>query len=68
MSMSEPRPAIGICTTLERARWSVWDQRAALLPFGYITAIQRAGGLALMIPPDPRLSRTPTMCSTGSTG
>ncbi len=57
--MSEPRPAIGICTSLERARWSVWDQRAALLPFGYITAIQRGGGLALMLPPDEALLEDP---------
>jgi putative glutamine amidotransferase len=57
--MREDRPAIGICTSLERARWSFWDQRAALLPFGYITAIQRAQALALMIPPDPRLAQAP---------
>jgi putative glutamine amidotransferase len=53
------RPAIGICTALERARWSVWDQRAALLPYNYIEAVQAAGGLALMIPPDPRLTEGP---------
>jgi putative glutamine amidotransferase len=57
--MAEERPVIGICTSLVRARWSVWDQRAALLSFGYIAAIQRAGGLALMIPPDPRLEEIP---------
>ena len=57
--MSDARPTIGICTSLEHARWGVWDQRAALLPFGYITAIQRAGGLAVMIPPDPVLSEHP---------
>jgi putative glutamine amidotransferase len=48
------RPVIGLCTALERARWSVWDQEAVLLPRNYIDAVQRAGGLALMIPPDPR--------------
>jgi len=53
------RPAIGICTSLERANWGVWDQRAALLPFHYITAIQAAGGLAIMIPPDPALIEDP---------
>jgi putative glutamine amidotransferase len=57
--MTESRPAIGICTSLAEARWSVWDQRAALLPFSYVTAVQRAGGLALMIPPDPRLVEDP---------
>jgi putative glutamine amidotransferase len=57
--MSENRPAIGICTTLEHARWGIWERRAALLAFTYITAIQRAGGLALMIPPDPKLIEDP---------
>jgi len=46
------RPVIGICTALERARWSVWDQQAMLLPRSYVDAVQRAGGLAVMIPPD----------------
>jgi putative glutamine amidotransferase len=54
-----PRPAIGICTALERARWSVWDQQAYLLPRSYIVAIQRAGGIALMLPPDEALERDP---------
>ncbi|HEX7298942.1 MAG TPA: gamma-glutamyl-gamma-aminobutyrate hydrolase family protein [Solirubrobacteraceae bacterium] len=53
------RPVIGICTALERARWSVWDQQAYLLPRSYIQAIQRAGGLALMLPPDEALEREP---------
>ena len=46
------RPVIGICTVVERARWSVWDQEALLLPRSYISAVQSAGGLAVMIPPD----------------
>ena len=53
------RPVIGICTALERARWSVWDQQAVLLPRNYIEAVQRAGGLALLLPPDPRLVEDP---------
>lgn len=57
--MSDRRPVIGICTSLERAQWGVWDQRAALLAFTYITAIQQAGALALMIPPDPQLVEDP---------
>jgi putative glutamine amidotransferase len=48
------RPVIGLCTALERARWSVWDQQAFLLPRSYIDAVQRAGGVALMLPPDER--------------
>ena len=54
------RPVIGICTALERARWSVWDQQAVLLPRNYVEAVQRAGGLALMLPPDPTLVEDPS--------
>jgi putative glutamine amidotransferase len=51
--MSQQRPVIGICTALVRANWGVWQEReAALLALSYIEAIQRAGGLAVMIPPD----------------
>lgn len=57
--MSDSRPTIGICTALEQAQWGVWDQQAALLSFSYITAIQAAGGLAVMIPPDPELCERP---------
>jgi putative glutamine amidotransferase len=46
------RPVIGICAALERARWSVWDEEAVLLPRSYLTAVERAGGLAVMLPPD----------------
>jgi putative glutamine amidotransferase len=53
------RPTIGICAALERARWSVWDQQAALLPLSYVEAVQRAGGLVVMLPPDERLAVEP---------
>jgi putative glutamine amidotransferase len=53
------RPVIGICTALERARWSYWDQEAVLLPRSYVDAVQRAGGLALLVPPDDEAVRDP---------
>jgi putative glutamine amidotransferase len=53
------RPVIGLCTALERARWSVWDQEAALLPRNYVRAVQAAGGLAVMLAPDPQLVEDP---------
>jgi putative glutamine amidotransferase len=53
------RPVIGISAALERARWSVWDQQAFLLPRNYVAAIQQAGGLALMVPVDPLLAEDP---------
>jgi putative glutamine amidotransferase len=43
---------IGICAAVERARWGVWHQPAALMPMGYVEAVQRAGGLPLILPPD----------------
>ena len=57
--VTDARPVIGICAALERAQWTSWDQRAVLLPFSYIEAIQHEGALALMIPPDPRLVENP---------
>jgi putative glutamine amidotransferase len=57
--MSEARPAVGISAALETARWGLWEARAALLSFSYITAIQRAGALAIMIPPDAELEENP---------
>jgi putative glutamine amidotransferase len=53
------RPVIGMCTALERARWGVWDQPAMLLARNYVDAVQRAGALALMLPPDPQLIEDP---------
>ena len=47
-------PVIGLCTALERAQWSVWDQEAVLLPRSYADAVQRAGGVAVLLPPDAR--------------
>jgi putative glutamine amidotransferase len=49
------RPIIGLCAAVERARWTVWDDEAVLLPRSYATAVQRAGGLALLLPPDPSI-------------
>jgi putative glutamine amidotransferase len=47
------RPRIGICAVIERARWSYWDTEAYLLDRNYVDAVQGAGGIALMLPPDP---------------
>jgi putative glutamine amidotransferase len=44
---------IGLCAAVEQARWSVWDDEAVLLPRAYSLAVQRAGGIAVMLPPDP---------------
>jgi putative glutamine amidotransferase len=46
------RPVIGLCTAAERARWTYWDEEAVLLPRSYVDHVQRAGGLAVLLPPD----------------
>ena len=46
------RAVIGICAAVEQARFGPWDQRATLLPESYARAIQDAGGIALLLPPD----------------
>lgn len=54
------RPVIGIATALEIASYGVWiGGPCALLQFSYIESIQHAGGLALMLPPDPALVENP---------
>jgi len=47
---------IGICSALERSQWGVWDQVAALVPLSYVEAVQRAGGVAVILPPDAHIS------------
>ncbi|HEY7074710.1 MAG TPA: gamma-glutamyl-gamma-aminobutyrate hydrolase family protein [Solirubrobacteraceae bacterium] len=53
------RPRIGLCTALERARWTVWDQEAFLLSRSYVDALQAAGAIAVMLPPDEWLADHP---------
>jgi putative glutamine amidotransferase len=53
------RPVIGICTALERARWGMWEQEAVLLSRSYVEAVQAAGGLAILLPPDEPLLHEP---------
>jgi putative glutamine amidotransferase len=53
------RPVIGLCTALERARWGPWETAAHLLPREYADTVQRAGGIAVLLPPDPRAAEHP---------
>ncbi|WP_241827108.1 gamma-glutamyl-gamma-aminobutyrate hydrolase family protein [Streptomyces graminilatus] len=53
MTTTGRRPLIGVSTYLEAGtRWGAWDLPAALLPAGYPRLVQRAGGIAAMLPPD----------------
>ncbi|HET9721035.1 MAG TPA: gamma-glutamyl-gamma-aminobutyrate hydrolase family protein [Solirubrobacteraceae bacterium] len=57
--MSDSRPVIAVPTALEPARYGVWEAVCALLQMGYVRAVQQAGAMALMIPPDPELVEHP---------
>lgn len=57
--METARPVIGICGALEHAQWGVWDQPTVLMPLHYVRAVQLAGGLAMIIPPDPAFGDVP---------
>lgn len=46
---------------MERARWSVWDLPAALVPMNYLEQVRTAGALALLIPPDVALVDRPAL-------
>jgi putative glutamine amidotransferase len=45
------RPVVGITTYVTPARWGYWDVEAALVPLEYVSAIERAGGRPLLVPP-----------------
>lgn len=43
---------VGITTYFEPARWgAAWVREAALLPKSYVNAVQRAGGVPVLLPP-----------------
>jgi putative glutamine amidotransferase len=51
-NVSDP-PVVGLTTYLEQAQTGVWDVPAAFLPRVYFDAITRAGGIAVLLPPQP---------------
>jgi putative glutamine amidotransferase len=53
------RPLIGVCTALEQAQFSVWDIDVTLLDRRYSEAVQRAGGIAVLLPPDAAVTGDP---------
>ncbi|MEZ5156311.1 MAG: gamma-glutamyl-gamma-aminobutyrate hydrolase family protein [Solirubrobacterales bacterium] len=55
------RPLIGICAAIEQARWASWDVVVALAPRTYATAIQTAGGIGAILPPDPAVTEEPDL-------
>lgn len=46
-------PVIGLTTYLEQAQTGVWNVPASFLPQVYFDAVTRAGGIAVLLPPQP---------------
>ncbi|HEY7453813.1 MAG TPA: gamma-glutamyl-gamma-aminobutyrate hydrolase family protein [Thermoleophilaceae bacterium] len=53
------RPVIGICAAIETAQWAAWEVTVNLSPRTYSLAVQRAGGVALILPPDDVVAESP---------
>ncbi|MEO8262783.1 MAG: gamma-glutamyl-gamma-aminobutyrate hydrolase family protein [Pseudolysinimonas sp.] len=50
-SGSERKPLIGLTSYRQRAQTGVWDVQASFLPAVYIDAVTKAGGIAVLLPP-----------------
>jgi putative glutamine amidotransferase len=46
----EPPPIVGVSAHVELARWGAWQAPAALVSASYVQAVERAGGLAVLLP------------------
>lgn len=44
-------PLIAIASPLETARWTVWEMPAAVVAKNYLDAVERAGGVPVLVPP-----------------
>lgn len=53
MASRGSRPLIGLTSYRQRAQTGVWDVQASFLPAQYIDAVTNAGGIAVLLPPQP---------------
>lgn len=44
---------LGLTTYLQQAQTGVWDVRASFLPASYVEGVNRAGAVAVLLPPQP---------------
>jgi putative glutamine amidotransferase len=55
-----PRPLIGVSAAVEPASFGPWvEEPSVLLPLGYARAVQAAGGIVAMLPPDRQAAEAP---------
>lgn len=50
---------LGLTTYLQQVQTGVWDVRAKYLPAGYVEGVNLAGGVAVLLPPQPLLAPQP---------
>src|SRR3978361_355376 len=62
------RPLIGITTYLEQSQTGVWDVPASFLPKVYLDAVTNAGGIAILLPPQPVDAEIATRVVSGIDG
>lgn len=48
------KPLIGISADLAETAWDMWRRRAVVLPVAYHEQVAAAGGIAVVLPPQPR--------------
>ena len=51
MVLSASKPLIGLTTYRQQAQTGVWNVEASFLPSEYFDSVNRAGGLAVLLPP-----------------
>jgi putative glutamine amidotransferase len=52
-ALNDSEPVIGLTTYLAQAQTGVWDVPASFLPAVYFDAVTKAGGIAVLLPPQP---------------
>jgi putative glutamine amidotransferase len=58
--VSPGRPTVGITAATEKVSYGPWEGvRAVMSPVRYVRAVQRAGGRAILLPPDPADAQDP---------
>ena len=53
------RPVIGLCAAVEDVSYRVWNDAATMLPRAYADSVQRAEGIAVLLPPDDAAAERP---------
>lgn len=53
MGLNASKPVVGLTSYLEQVRTGIWDVSAGYLPADYFQGIIAAGGIAVLLPPQP---------------